>query len=154
MSPAKDQVAPRELTNDVLRGITTADEAMRLIAEINQSAPIQIGEVLGNGFEVLPNERKNQLESEPFVIIDWRFYKGEKGPGMVVALMIVTKAGRKLIINDGSTGIRDQVTELDKSGVRAPVVVPNGLKSSNYDYTNPDTGEVSRATTFYLDTSS
>ena len=152
MSKTTQEVASRELTDDALRSIGSIEDAIKLAAEVNHTAPVVISDVLGNGFEVLPNDQKHKLVDEPFVIVDWRFYQGDKGPGLVVALMVVTRDGRKLIINDGSTGIRQQVESLDKAGARPPILV-KGLTRSDYDFADPQTGEVKRATTYYLSTS-
>jgi hypothetical protein len=139
-------VAVTAPTDDMYRDIKSLQDALTLARE-TYGEPQDVSEVLGNGFNVLPTADKGRLVGVPFLIMEWRFYQGDQGEA--VALMLVTEQGEKLIVNDGSTGIREQL----KSLPRKPVIVRRGLVCSDYDYTNPATGEVSRATTYYLSTS-
>lgn len=108
----------------------------------------------GTGFEVL--DRKDPLVGVPFGIVEWRFNQGDKGE--FVSAAIITEDGRKLVINDGSTGVRDQLHEVTNK--RAAHGVPEearqrilkcrkGLRVSRYEYTD-DKGNTSQAQTFYL----
>lgn len=113
----------------------------------------------GNGFEVLDN--KASLSGVTFAIIDYRFSKGDNGE--FVSLTIVTKDNRKLIVNDGSTGIRNQMREImqqrEERGIplKRPIMVEHGVKGNTYQRTNEDgekmfndDGSPMMATTFYL----
>lgn len=106
----------------------------------------------GTGF-VLAD--KSALVGVPFVIMEWRFNAGDFDGGFVSAAC-VTQDGRKVIINDGSTGIRDQLlmvtTQRVAQGNEAPqngLVVYGGLTVSNYTYTD-EKGKQIPATTYYL----
>lgn len=102
----------------------------------------------GTGFTVLSD--KNRLVGEPFVIVDWRFSLGTYGE--MVTLLVVAKSG-KWIVNDGSTGIREQMSVVDKKmpeGAKTFVQVPKGLTRSDYTYLDQSTGKETPAQTFYL----
>ena len=95
------------------------------------------------------------LNSE-LIIVEWHFAVGDNGE--FVSLAVVTKDGQKLIVNDGSTGIRDQVKDLEARGIFPPVLVSRGLRVSEYYYDPNDSDKKSRtqvegyrkATTYYL----
>lgn len=113
----------------------------------------QISKVLGNGFSVLDN--KAALLDTEFVIVRCGFHKSEVGSKKeFVTLHVVTTDGRKLVVNDGGSGIYAQAKEMVKMyGRVAPLHVPKGLRASTYDYTDAD-GNTSEATTYYLNTAS
>lgn len=153
MSPtASKDVATKSLFSDEqLAAITSWSDAEKLVASIG--VPVENFDDYGTGFKVL--EDKAKLVKEPFVILEHRFSQGDKGT-FVSCVIVVKSTNQKLIVNDGSTGIRDQLLTVDAKrtekgiDVRIPIVVPNGLRVSEYDYTDEKTGEVSRAKTFYL----
>jgi len=138
-------------SDDQLAAIQSWADAEKLVAAAG--VPVENFDDYGTGFKVL--EDKGKLIKEPFVILEHRFSQGDKG--LFASLVIVVKStNQKLIINDGSTGIRDQLLKVDEKrtekgiDVRIPIVVPNGLRVSEYDYADDKTGEVSRAKTYYL----
>jgi len=110
----------------------------------------------GTGFEVC--EDKRQLVRVPFIVLDWRFSEGDHG--RFVSMTVVTRDGRKLIINDGSTGIRQQMEKItedrlkrfegDLTKAHAGLAVPKGLRVSEYVYVDRETGKAKDATTYYL----
>ncbi|MCA9340351.1 MAG: hypothetical protein KDA17_05545 [Candidatus Saccharibacteria bacterium] len=113
----------------------------------------------GNGFEVLDN--KASLIDVTFVILDYRFSKGDNGE--FVSLTVVTKDNRKLIVNDGSTGVRDQIKAIAQQRLergipdKRPIMVEHGLKGSTYQRNDADgnkmfndDGSPMMATTYYL----
>jgi hypothetical protein len=104
----------------------------------------------GTGFEVLDKDAKGQLVGVPFIILDWVINEGDFGE--FVSLRLVTQDNRKLIVNDGSTGIAKQVREMAEAGEQRAVYVKKGLRRSDYEYTDKN-GAKKPATTFYLDTS-
>lgn len=111
-------------------------------------------QVLGDGFAILND--KMRLVGVPMFIIEWRNNKGENGTftSMRVLARLDNGSMAKYIVNDGSTGIHKQLTEFTESRkVRAGLMVKNGFRVSEYDYTDERTGEVRPAKTFYLDTS-
>ncbi len=141
-----------------LRDVKTYGDALSLLQEVNVT--LISTKDLGIGFDILKN--KDQLIDVPFVILDSVLNKGENG--FFVSLYVVTEKGDKLIMNDGSTGIRKQVVEfyqllnnvtLDPASAVGThllqgVQVPSGLTRSDYTYTDEKTGEAKSATTYYL----
>lgn len=108
----------------------------------------------GSGFVILDN--KDRLIGVPFVAIEWRFNSGDFGE--FVSAAIVTKNGEKLILNDGSTGIREQFQTVTAQRVskghgtpQNGLYVHGGLTRSDYTYTD-EKGQETPARTYYLDT--
>lgn len=104
----------------------------------------------GNGFAVLETKDKGQLVGVPFIILDWTLREGDNGD--YVSLEIVTQDNRKLIVNDGSTGILKQIRDIAETGDTRAIYVKKGLRKSEYTYTDGE-GKQKPAVTFYLDTS-
>jgi hypothetical protein len=105
---------------------------------------------LGNGWGLLSSKEKARLVGVPLLILSWRVNDGDNGE--FVSLQVVTNSER-LIVNDGSTGIRDQIKALAEEGETRAIYCKHGLRRSDYTYTDPKTKEEKEATTFYLDTS-
>lgn len=121
---------------------------------------------LGTGFRTIKD--KHQLIGQPFIIVNYRFFEGDKG--RFTAAFLVTDDGRKLMLTDGSTGIRDQLerwTMLNEGRMRA-MACQKGLRVSGYPFCDncrqpaparatecPTCGnqDLSRAETFYIDES-
>lgn len=113
-------------------------------------------------------EDKRQLIKVPFLLLAVKWNEGDNGP--FVTLFIMKQDGTRYIVNDGSTGIRDQltkryedalaseftVTERGNKITKEPVVVKmmcrKGFRVSEYNYTD-GFGETNRAATYYVDTS-
>lgn len=141
------------LTNDELRALNT-DNALAFFASRGETVT-DLSEELGSGFTVMKTDDKAQLVGVGFLIAEWHFAEGDNGE--FVSLTVITEKNEKLIVNDGSTGIRDQVHDLESRGFFAPILVRNGLRVSEYFY-DPNTGEkfknkadgLKKATTFYL----
>lgn len=97
-------------------------------------------------------EDKGRLVGVPFVIVYWE--KHEKGNfGSFVSMFIIDKNDNRYIVNDGSTGIRDQLERLSKeSPTNGMIVCRNGFRVSDYMYTDPKTGDERPAKTYYIDT--
>ena len=152
---------------DTLRDMTTFDDAL---AALNaQEIPLRdASEHIGDGFELLDDKEKGQLVGVKFVILDASESPGDFGKSFVT-VRLMTKDGRKCIVNDGSTGIRDQVVQvLQRYGSAAGFVVNNGLRASQYAYCESckaiskagsascnacGHSPLSPAVTYYLDTS-
>lgn len=93
-------------------------------------------------------EDKGHLVGVPFVGLRWRFNKGDAGE--FVSIEIVTEDARRLIINDGSTGIYQQLKRLtDETGRTTGIACKKGLRRSDYLYQD-EKGVERPATTFYL----
>lgn len=142
-----------------LRAIEDWNSVLTLFQD-REIAAEEIG-IYGTGFKVLSRAEKDRLCGVPFMLLEWRFNKGdyrredENGnaqTALFVSAMLVTKAGEKYIINDGGTGVCQQLVrvtdERRATGHPRPQVglfVPDGLTRSDYTGPNGDP-----ATTYYL----
>lgn len=108
-------------------------------------------------------EDKHQLIGVPFLVTEFKFseskkFKNADGVGKSFAIMyVVTQDDAMYTVVDGSTGIRDQLEAIAAERIESNhpdpykgIAVVNGLRVSEYDYTDPQTGAVSMAETFYL----
>lgn len=102
-------------------------------------------------------EDKRLLVGRPFVLVHWNFYKSDKiirngEPSEFVSMWILTPTDERYIVNDGSTGIYEQLRALsDEKGIDSGVLCRHGLRVSEYDYTD-DSGVTTQAATYYIDT--
>lgn len=129
------------------------NSAVQLAQDTYGVAVAVVSDVLGDGFALVKTEDKGRLEGVPLLVLAYNFSEGEQGE--FVTMRIVTKNDDKLIVNDGSTGLCQQMRDWDKQNGGNPraLFVPNGFRRSDYEYTDPATGRKRPATTFYLDTS-
>lgn len=134
-----------EVPIDDLRNLSVADLASYPTVQASEAIGTdQFGPILQN---------KSELVGKPFVVVHWEFHKSEEYGGEFVSLWVLTNDDAKYIVNDGSTGICDQLRELtDDQGVDSMLVCPHGFRRSDYEKTLPD-GKTIQASTFYLDTS-
>lgn len=156
----------RTFDSEALRSMTTLDDALRAL----QGAGITVKDAtdyIGDGFELLDDDEKKQLVGLAFVVLEGTQSDGDFGK--FTSLRIMTKDGRKVILNDGSTGIHAQVSDfLGHNDSIAGLYVPNGLRASEYMFCDScrnierhGTSACSKcgnsplkpASTFYLDTS-
>lgn len=140
--------------DEALSNIESFDDALALLAE--EGIAIDMAdEKLGNGFAIISD--KGILCGVEFLLLSWQFNQGDKGEFVscnLVAKMPGQKTPSKFVLNDGSTGIREQLKQYTKkTGKTAGLYVKHGLRRSDYTYEDQATGENSAATTFYLDTS-
>lgn len=158
--PSDYQNSNNRIPDEVLNKLTDTSA----VAEFFESQNAELedyADEYGSGFEIL--ERKDKLVDVPFLVVSWTFntskdYPNPDGtPGVFVTAYVITEKGDKYIVNDGSTGIRNdlyRVTELRRQkgsqNSQTALMVRKGLRRSDYNYVNPKTGEVSKATTFYL----
>jgi hypothetical protein len=157
---AGSEVVPEEApeySSEELIAITTWED----IAHVIDSHGIEVqfaDQVLGDGFSVLSTDEKMTLIGRPMMLLEWRFNDGQQGE--FVSCRAVVKTGdlpqdiKKIIINDGSTGIRDQLKKFTgMTGKRSGLLIRRGLRVSEYTYEDDKTGEKRPAKTFYIDTS-
>lgn len=156
------EIAKPNITADEYRNITSLEDAMKLSAK--HGGKVLVAEqVLGDGFSVTTD--KKSLIGVPLYIMEWMFHEGkyqrdsEEGAqetGEFVGARIVAqtvKGLKKLIINDGGSGIYKQLKELsDSQNVFKDLYVERGLRVSEYTYKDSK-GKEQPAKTFYLDTS-
>src|SRR5258705_6186656 len=101
---------------DQLKSLTSFDEALLLAQEIYGDV-VQASAELGDGFEIIPKDDKIQFVKVPMILLSWGFGQGDHGE--FVSIRAVTKDGRRVVINDGSTGIYAQLREYtDTNGGR------------------------------------
>ncbi|HWV44407.1 MAG TPA: hypothetical protein VN039_00025 [Nitrospira sp.] len=133
------------LSEDDLGAVQSFADAMQLM----QDARVDVVSTddLGDGFVVLPTDGKASLVGVPFIILNMRFHTGDMGE--FVILHVVTEDGRKLIVNDGSTGIRDQCKGYARNNRTQGILCKRGLTRSDYTYED-DKGKSIPATTYYL----
>lgn len=111
---------------------------------------------IGDASEVVETDQfgpilddKDKLVAVPFIVIDWEFHKGDFGEFVTVKVM--TFAGDKFLLNDGSTGIAAQLRETyDEKGAVVPFRCMKGLRRS--DYEKVVDGKTIPASTYYIDT--
>lgn len=149
--PSTEVQVLTKFDNDTLRGISSWDHALTLVAEENQGEVYSSAD-LGNGFEIL--DEKDRLIGVPLIFIQWQSYKGDFGDFVSAYVMArFSKDGNsagKFVLNDGGTGIAQQLMDFTERTERNSGLVANhGLRKSTYD--NPyEPG--TKAHTFYIDT--
>lgn len=122
-------------TDDELRGATTFDEFVALAAEKFDQVD-DVSEVLGDGFAVLKDNKR--LVGVPLLFLEWNFYPGKFGSNFVACRVIARNdngSAQKYIINDGSTGIAEQLAAYTKdTGRTGGLGARHGLRASDYIY--------------------
>lgn len=153
----EDSAVQRRINPAQYREISSFEDALRLAQE-------QYGEVeaassaIGDGFALLTTDQKVQLIGVPCVFLSWSFAASEVGErGEFVTVRVVTEDGRKVVVNDGSTGIYQQLKDYttETNGRDGGLIVRRGLRKSDYTYTvteGKDKGKEKAATTYYIDT--
>lgn len=120
---------------------------------------------LGSGFAILENH--DALIGKPCIFLFWQFRPGDYSEDYVSAHVVSFdpadgKITGKYIVNDGSSGIRDQLRGL---GTSKGLVAERGLRKSEYQYCESCSAVVSKgddshgkghkvipASTYYIDT--
>ncbi len=145
-------------SDDELLAVQSFDDALRLAAQYyGEENLVSADETIGNGFRLLAN--KDTLIDVPFIALAWRFNPGEF-QGEFCTLMVVTEDGRKFIVNDGGSGVCQQLaTYTNATGRHGGMLVKRGLSRSDYEYEDTTVldseGNPTKrpAHTFYLNTS-
>lgn len=151
MAAKKDvEKAAPAYTTDELAAIGSFEEAMQLAAEKHGADSVaRASESIGDGFKLLEN--KDMLCGVECLFLGWDFHMGDHGE--FVSCKVVTRDNQKYIVNDGSSGLRDQLMAFTaKHGRQANLFCDKGLRRSDYKYTD-EKGEEKPAVTYYLDTS-
>lgn len=140
---------------ETLRGITDFDAAIALMQQTEGGVTVA-DQVLGDGFALLDSGRKGILEGVPLLFMEWTFNEGNFGTFVSARVVARNPDGgvSRYIINDGSTGIAEQLANYTKrTGLQSGLLVKNGLRVSQYEYEDPETGKLTPAETYYIDTS-
>lgn len=146
----------KKLTDEELGELTSFADVAKALSTNKFATETMLD--YGHGFSLLKD--KEQLVGKPFVIVQWAFWESKRFIGKsFVAMFLFTKSGEKYIVCDGSTGIYEQLlmatNSREKRGAteaeaHSGLPCMEGLSMSEYDYVDPNTGEVTRARTFYL----
>jgi hypothetical protein len=129
-------------------------DALALAKEIYGEESVQLAsDAIGDGFALTDN--KDQFIGKPCIFLKWTFSQGDfidpktKEKREFASIRVVTPGG-KYVINDGSTGICDQLRQftMENFGRQGGLISARGLRRSDYEH--PEYGS---ATTYYIDTS-
>ena len=144
---------------DALRNAQSFDDFVELTRQTHGEV-VEVGSVMGDGFTLIDADDKARLVGIPLLFMEWTFRDGDFGRPYVSVRVIARLPGGMMgryIFNDGSTGIADQLAKYTKkTGKLGGLVVPMGLRESNYEVELPDGNGgaiMSPATTYYVDTS-
>jgi hypothetical protein len=139
-SPAPDKQGLEELSFEELMEVSQFT-----VADVDEFQPVD----------------KETLVNRPMFILAWTFKDGDYGPESEYAFVAVRSTDGLGWFTDGGTGIKDQLrryqAKLEKDGVwedfkngkLGGLRVPNGLRVSNYTYTDED-GTEKPGHTFYI----
>lgn len=110
----------------------------QLVAQLTNENALADMSLLGDGFQKPGDMKlaKAKLVNVPFVITDWRRSPGDYGP--FYSLRVVTSLNERLIINDGSTGIAQQMYAIDNAGYSGAINCKHGLTKSDYPVVDRD----------------
>lgn len=117
--------------DDTLRSISSFEDAVNLLAQEMGGELHYADEVLGDGFgDVIDN--KDDLIGKPLVFLSWKFnLNGEFGEFVIAR--VVTADGQKMILTDGSTGIKKQLMDHTyQHNTHGGLIVRKGLRKSDY----------------------
>jgi hypothetical protein len=123
-----------------LARVTTFDDAAAAVAETYGDMAVA-SEELGSGFHVLDN--KDVLIGVPLILMRWVFNEGDYGVVGFVSIATITAHHERFILNDGGTGIRDQLLAYSTQSRRfGGLRVDRGLSKSEYSTCpGPDGGK-------------
>lgn len=165
--PQEIAAQPSTYDRDALRELNDFDAAVAMATAAH--GPIDDASDLGDGFALLKDDGKGRLVNVPLLFMEWSFYPGDFGSQFVAARVMARNPDggiSKYIVNDGSTGICDQLAAFSKrTGKYGGLLAKRGLRVSDYSYCemcakvqcdNPDShramGKHKRAETYYIDT--
>lgn len=142
---------PATFSNTDLATINSFADLEKALAGRDDVAIVDASE-FGTGYTLLKEEEKRRLVGVKFAMLDYKIVP-DGDFGTFVALTVLTAAGDKFIVIDGSTGIKDQiVNEIDPGNGGKPAVImfAKGLRASDYSYYDEKLEKDVPATTFYL----
>ena len=137
------------------RQFESAEDFLAFIGDTGV-ATLDGSEEFGDGFALVKD--KDSLVGIPMLIVEFQFNEGDFGDFVAVRAFRMDNK-EKVVIIDGSTGIRDQVSrwvehitgakyELGRTYIQ-PIRLKRGLVRSEYDYTDGK-GKTSKAVTHYF----
>lgn len=127
-----------------MRAVATAENpfeaALALAADI-YGGVIDASTELGNGFTLV---EKIDLTGERMVLLHWQFNEGDHGEFASIAA--VTGSQKRIIFNDGSSGVYAQLREFTQEHKRSGgMLAPRGLRANTYDTCPEKKGGCGRA---------
>lgn len=162
----------RTFSDTDLGAIDSWDAAMAM-AKAAYGDVVNGADALGNGFKLASDDDMERLCGVPLLLLEWDFYPGDFGKDFVSirAVQKLDDGGvAKWIINDGGTGICDQLqAHQTETGATGGLGLPKGLRVSKFYFDTETQAALTRqevrqrlatggrnmapARTFYLDTS-
>lgn len=153
-----DAAAHKELVKEASRSAFTEDQLIEIsnaedvkAALADHGVEIESWDDYGTGFNVVD---KSRLVGVPFRILEWKENDGGDY-GTFVSVLLVTGNNEKIVINDGSTGVAEQLHKVAERRIAkgralpfAGLDVPRGLRVSEYD--KEIDGKITKARTYYL----
>lgn len=135
-TPSAEVAVRSELPVEIVRSFHTVADVEAFFQD--QGIELGSGEEISDGFE--STKDKDRFINTTFVIIDWnKFTSTDFGSAEVMTIRLMTLAGEKYRISDGSTGIAQQLADITavrlKGNHPAPnagVIVKGGLSKSEY----------------------
>lgn len=158
---ALPELTHRVISTSELHAISSMDEARALFEQVSGQTVVEARDEIGDGFDYLDN--KDLLIGKPAFFLQWdctvsgSFTDRDGNPLRTVqAWVCVEVAGeiRKVRISDFSTGICKDLWEYTiRTGRSGGLYARKGLRKSEFPYVDPDTGQRTVATTYYIDLS-
>lgn len=135
-----------------------ASQALQYAETWEQAAEIMGSEVekaseFGDGFTLLDERGKDNLVGVPFVVIAFNLNESKQyGGNTFASVRLITKDNKRLVFNDGGTGIVPFLQDfLKKTGRNYGLIAQRGLRVSEYEV--EVNGKTIEAKTYYFDTS-
>lgn len=145
MAPSKTLVNPADI--DWAR-VTTFDDAIATL----RASGIDVTPIsdFGEGFILLPTKDKATLKGVDFLIIDGGIRIDAKTGREYLSFRLITRDGRKFVVNDGSVGLCAQGRRiLAARHSLTNVSVMGGFTGGEYDTVDAN-GNPTVASTFYF----
>lgn len=160
-SEPDNTLTKRELSISEMRDIASIDDAIALYERLHGQPVVEAHDEIGDGFDF--TENKDSLVGRPLFLLKWELsysssYTRDGSPIRTAQVWAVSQDSkgfvRKARFSDFSTGVCQQLWEFSErtnryGGLRAPL----GLRKSEFQYEDPNTGQRSQAATYYLDLS-
>lgn len=137
-----------ELPLAAVQSFRTVDDVEAFFKD--QGIALGSGEEISDGFETIQD--KDRLINTTFVIIDWNKVSSSDFGQDFMTIRLMTLAGEKFRISDGSTGIAQQLSDITEVRLaqshpapNAGVIVKGGLSKSEYWVSEADGKAMSEA---------
>lgn len=157
---SNEVVIPNRFSDTELAEITSIADVNALFQQYGISAETIAN--YGTGFAVVD---KATLVNKRLMILEWHFYDSDKGSGDMCTVHAFTAEGDKVIFNDGSSGVREQLRNVMNVRVKNGVpeanacralIANNGLMARTYQRRDDNNelmfedGKPVTATTYYI----